>query len=223
MCCVLTYDHPHRKTQDLLSILKLKGYEVFVVGTPWIEKKIARPLLEHKPGSKRHIKDVCSALGYSYEVSGDLLSYFNVRKPELVLVGAAGILPEDVVRNFTIINSHPGYLPYCRGLDALKWSLYEDLPVGVTTHILDKNVDMGRLIRRVKTPIGPDNAFGDIARRHYDLEVSLLADAAEDIKNAPRTELSGTESRIHGRMPRPVEIELKRKLDKIYWEHSEKI
>ena len=39
MVYVLTYDFPHKKTQYLLFKLKLKDYNVTVIGTPWVERK----------------------------------------------------------------------------------------------------------------------------------------------------------------------------------------
>jgi phosphoribosylglycinamide formyltransferase-1 len=37
-----------------------------------------------------------------------------------------GIIPQSVCCSFPVINSHPGYLPYIRGLDALKWAIYKE-------------------------------------------------------------------------------------------------
>ena len=41
-----------------------------------------------------------------------------------MLIGGAGILPKKLVNSMKIINSHPAYLPYVRGLDSLKWAIY---------------------------------------------------------------------------------------------------
>ena len=48
MIYVLTYDFPHKKTQDLLFKLKLKDYNVTVIGTPWVERKNFTPLIPHR-------------------------------------------------------------------------------------------------------------------------------------------------------------------------------
>ena len=49
MINVLTYNAPHRKTQDLLFRLKAKGYnDVCVLATPWEERKNFRPLIPHR-------------------------------------------------------------------------------------------------------------------------------------------------------------------------------
>ena len=66
----------------------------------------------------------------------------------LILIGGAGILPKEIIDNVNIINSHPAYLPSVRGLDALKWAIYNDMPIGVTSHIISEEADSGFLIRR---------------------------------------------------------------------------
>ena len=49
MISILTYDAPHRKTQDLLFRLKAKGYsDVNVFATPWQKRKNFIPLIPHR-------------------------------------------------------------------------------------------------------------------------------------------------------------------------------
>ena len=48
--CVLTYDTPHRKTQDLLMRLRSLGHtNVTVIATPWVERQSFVPLIPHRP------------------------------------------------------------------------------------------------------------------------------------------------------------------------------
>lgn len=37
-----------------------------------------------------------------------------------------------------IINAHPDYIPNCRGLDALKWAIYEDEPISMLVEAIQK-------------------------------------------------------------------------------------
>tara|TARA_Y200000002_G_C22599361_1_gene628831 strand:- start:802 stop:990 length:189 start_codon:yes stop_codon:yes gene_type:complete len=46
---VLTYNAPHRKTQDLLVRLKSRGYyDVEVIATPWVKRKSFKRKLPHR-------------------------------------------------------------------------------------------------------------------------------------------------------------------------------
>ena len=139
MIYVLTYNAPHRKTQDLLFRLKIKGYEdISVLATPWKERKNFKPLIPHRKFNTLDVtpSDLCNKLGYTFDEIelGDLNNLEN----GLILIGGAGILPEDIVKSDKVINSHPAYLPYVRGLDSLKWAIYDGNPIGVTTHIISE-------------------------------------------------------------------------------------
>ena len=52
-----------------------------------------------------------------------------------------------------IINSHPGYLPNLKGIDAIKWAIYGHQPIGVSTHYISEKADEGELIERVIVPV----------------------------------------------------------------------
>ena len=59
------------------------------------------------------------------------------------MIAGARILKRPVIDRFSIgiINFHPGLIPEARGLDALLWSIRGDLPLGVTSHLIDERVD----------------------------------------------------------------------------------
>jgi len=138
MIGILTYNAPHRKTYDVLCLLKTKAYQnVRVYATPLQYEKSFRPIYNHRPDTPPYIPDtasICAQFGYCY-VEGKL-SDWDIPEDEILLICGAGIIPEEFLRKHTIFNAHPGYLPYCRGLDAYKWAIYEDMPISVTTHLL---------------------------------------------------------------------------------------
>ena len=49
-----------------------------------------------------------------------------------------------------IINLHPAYLPYGRGVGALLFSFIKNHPIGITIHFIDKNLDTGKIIAQKK-------------------------------------------------------------------------
>ena len=222
MIFVLTYNYPHRKTQDLLLRLKMKGYEhVTVLSTPWEHRKNHTPLIPHRFLTPENLypKELCRRLDFLYE---ELPSYQEVPKlgeNDWVLIGGAGIIPEFLTRTKKIINSHPAYLPYVRGLDALKWAIYESLPIGVTTHIISEEVDLGLLIKKQLLPLYSWDTFHSVAWRQYELEINMLANSIEDLWNNPKIPIDETEEIVlptpKRRMPHRQEIKMLKKFEKI--------
>lgn len=207
---VLTYSVRHRKTYDVLTLLKAKGYkDVSVYATPLSYTKKKFPLIKHRPDLILNIPDIeelCRNLSFDY-VCGDLTD-FEIEEDRIVLVAGAGILPDDFVKTHKIINSHPGYIPLCRGLDALKWAIVEDKPIGTSTHLLGEYVDAGEVIERRIIDIYPYDTFHAVAQRVYENEITMLVDAIELIKkNGTETILPG-DSIVHKRMPEEIELNL---------------
>ena len=69
MIKVITYNAIHRKTQDLLIQLKLKGYQdVTVFATPWEDRVNFKPLIPHRNFKPYNFltKDICNRLGFKY-------------------------------------------------------------------------------------------------------------------------------------------------------------
>ena len=216
MISVLTYNAPHRKTQDLLMRLKTNGYnEIQVLATPWKKRKNFQSLIPHRNFENLNImpNELCKNLGFNFnEVVIDDIS---ISDQEYILIGGAGILPEKIVNSGKVINSHPAYLPYVRGLDSLKWAIYNNQKIGVTTHIISKDCDAGKLIKRKLVPLYNWDTFHSLAYRQYDLEVNMLVDALIDIKTATLEELSTQISKPTRRMPHSKEKELFQKFNKI--------
>ena len=216
MITVLTYDAPHRKTQDLLFRLKVNGYDdVSVLATPWVERKNFKPLIPHRKFNILDIEpfDLCKKLNYNFnKIKVDDLSNL---KNEWILIGGAGILPSDVVNTERVINSHPAYLPYVRGLDSLKWAIYYGDPIGVTTHIISEECDAGKLIRREFVPLYSWDTFHSVAQRQYELEIDMLVDSIEDVKSATLEELSTTKSKPMRRMSHRHEVRLMKRFQNI--------
>lgn len=206
---VLTYQSRHRKTYDTLCLLKARGYqEVSVYASPLHYKKKFKPLFEHRPGIMEgmpSVEELCHNFNYTY-MEG-MLEEFEIPQDDIVLICGAGILPDDFVSSHMVINSHPGYLPNCRGLDAYKWAIYEGEPIGVTTHFLGREIDAGKLITRMRIKIEEEDTFHTLARKVYENEIFLLVSAVEATKDGCQ-ELSAEGYPVHKRMPRECEEKL---------------
>lgn len=209
---VLSYTVPHRKTYDMLCRLKAKGYtDVTVYAKPYHYKKVFKPLIEHRPENYGlDTEEVCHNLGYGYiECAGDIPLF---GRDAVVLIAGAGIIPDHVIKGNTIINAHPGYIPDVRGLDALKWAIIEDKPIGCTTHLLGDEVDAGLIIERKEVPVYEGDSFHAVANRVYEYEVAMLIDAVEKVHDATEY-IPGGENVVHKRMPHELELQLFQKFE----------
>ena len=177
---VITYDHPHRKTQDLLLHLKIAGYSVSVLGLDWQSRRNHQPLFDTRLPSALNLAPdkLCSVFKFEYCRVGNLESNCpDLDRP--VLIGGAPILPPEFVNKNRVINVHPGWLPKVRGLDALKWAIYYGYPIGVTVHRVDDRVDMGTMLVREEVPLYPTDSLHSIATRQYELGLILLVKALD--------------------------------------------
>ena len=200
---VVTYDCPHRKTYDVLTLLKTKGYRnVTVFYHPMTYKKMFRPLLQHRPSDLHAIdtQTLCQNLDFrciSLPSLEHLSDYIGEIGETPVLIAGAGLIPNDLLHKITFINAHPGYSPYARGLDAFKWSILKNLPIGVTVHTVKGEVeekrreekrtnltDTGLYITRIHLQPTEVDTFHSMAYKVYEYEVSLLVQSLEMYDNA---------------------------------------
>ena len=214
MYYVLTYDAPHRKTQDLLFRLKVLGYaDILVVAAPWRDLRSPSPLIPHRPANPVDVsaQDLCRRLGYDFVrmPHKELGPHLQKHQPDSVLIAGAGILPADVVEGNRVINAHPGYLPNVRGLDALKWAIHDGHPIGVTTHVVSREADAGLLLKRATVPVYRWDTFHSLAYRQYEIEIAMLADAITDVRHAGQLEpIDGSAYPVHSRMSHAQERQM---------------
>jgi phosphoribosylglycinamide formyltransferase-1 len=215
MISIITYDSPHRKTQDLIFALRLRGYsDIHLAVLPWIERANFQPLYKHRPGKPFLLSTeaLCERSGLTFHrvAAQELDIFYTNHSCEHILIGGAGLLPTELAVNHQVINGHPGYLPQVKGLDALKWAILEDLPIGVTTHFISGEADGGLLIAREKVEIQADDTFHSLAYRVYETEINMLADAIAiiDAGQAPLTNLDDPSILPHRRMPHAKELEM---------------
>jgi len=95
-----------------------------------------------------------------------------------------------------------------RGLDALKWAIYQAQPIGVTTHYIDSKADEGLLIDRRLVPLYFEDTFHSLAYRVYETEIDMLVEAIDRINSgeAPLTPLKDDRYEAHKRMPHRLEL-----------------
>ena len=207
MIAIITYDHPHRKTQDLIFRLIAKGHRaLYLIVLPWEKRKEHVPIYEHRPLKAMQISTeiFCENFDLNFQkVTINSIDYVLNGFPfKHILIAGAGILPGTLVKNHKIINSHPGYLPNVRGLDAFKWAIYNGQPIGVTTHYIDEKTDEGQLIERGIIPVYYEDTFHSVAQRIYETEIEMLVNSINiiDEKRATFESLKDNQYKANKRM-----------------------
>jgi methionyl-tRNA formyltransferase len=84
------------------------------------------------------------------------------------------IFPDELVRQLTCINIHPGLNPFNRGWFPQIFSIINGLPAGVTIHLMDDEVDHGPIIYQQEVSITEYDTSLDVYRKIIAIEKSLL-------------------------------------------------
>ncbi len=212
MIALISYNTPHRKTQDLIFSLLARGHQkLYVIATPFVQRKSFVPIFRHRPSKAIDVEldTFCQRLNIELSVMNidDIDAFLLKNSFEHIIISGAGILPENLVKNHKIINGHPGYLPKVKGLDALKWAIYKGEPIGVTTHYISEKVDEGLPIERRKIPVYCEDTFHSVAYRQYETEIEMLVNSIEliDQDKTESFELSDDSYTATRRMPHRLE------------------
>lgn len=211
---LFAYNFPHRKTQDFLVQLVALGHEIAVVlaADPVhlnIPAGTVRTKLRHR--GMAHPAEISRALGLRYEVvehngpqAAEVLRECDV---ELAVIAGARILKGPVVDvpRRGIINFHPGQIPASRGLDALLWSVYRDIELGVTAHIIDQRVDAGTIVHYQPLPLYRDDTLVDLGERLIEIQTDMLAPAIQAVEEGRTQQIAIPKEPINRKMPPDLE------------------
>jgi len=179
---IITYDHAHLKTEQIANRLLLNGslpggipVDLKLLALPFSARAKRDVLFQHRPDQEQsiHTRELArfhniEFLPCTYDQIAEVADYY--------LVAGAGIFAASAIGHKKIINAHPGIIPCARGLDAFKWTILDQMPLGVTLHYIDAEVDAGQTIAIFETPMFPGDDLTTLARRHYELELDVLCE-----------------------------------------------
>jgi phosphoribosylglycinamide formyltransferase-1 len=203
-----SYNFAHRKTEDFLIHCYLNNVKVdAIIATGWKELNVPsvpfRTKLKIPP--KYNPKELASKFEIPYfeldHDSEECLNLLDKIKPKIGIITGARIIKEKVIRKFEIgiINIHPGDIPKIRGLNSSLRAIKLNHPQFVTSHLIDRNIDLSKILlkKEVKTRI-TDTIF-DINENLYQAQIEILIESilkAEQkkfiISNNENTSYDGT-------------------------------
>jgi phosphoribosylglycinamide formyltransferase 1 len=179
---VITYDINHLKTEQILFGFLSQNYEVKIYLLPFVERPQRAIAFNHRPNFLlgAHPREI--AKKYDLEIQDISNDKYLVSEADYLIVGGAGVLSENIINQNQVINCHPGIIPISRGLDSFKWAILENKRLGVTLHMIDKEVDSGEVIKVKETDVFKSDSIESLARRHYENEINLLLKFEDYIK-----------------------------------------
>jgi methionyl-tRNA formyltransferase len=213
---LLSYNFPHKKTQDFILRVIAEGYKIDVIyAADAVKLNIPGSTIKTKINhiGLVHPRKIAENLGIDYIViphdSEALSEDIKSRQIDIGLITGARILKEDVINCFRlgVINFHPGVIPDARGLDALLWSIYRKDPIGVTAHLIDKRIDAGGLLEIRKINIYASDTLLDLSERLYEIQLDMIACAiAKTVAN--ETFLLDNYGQYNRKMPSELEAQI---------------
>lgn len=98
------------------------------------------------------------------------------------------VFPKELVENHICINVHPGYNPYNRGWFPHVFSILNGLPIGVTIHRMDTELDHGPVIYQQEVKIDEADTSYEVYEKIQNLEICMLDEFLPSIINGNYTE-----------------------------------
>lgn len=151
-----------------LGALLINGYDVAAVVTAPDKpagrgKKITSPAV--KQFAESNLLKVFQPVNLG---EAGFINELKKLKPDVIIVVAFRMLPASVWKLPSIgtINLHASLLPQYRGAAPINHAIINGEKVtGVTTFLIDENLDTGNILLREEVPVFPDENAGDLHER----------------------------------------------------------
>lgn len=91
------------------------------------------------------------------------------------------IFPHELVAKVKCINIHPGFNPFNRGWYPQVFSIINKLPIGVTIHEMDDQLDHGPIIAQEKMQVYSYDTSETVYERLIELELKLFEGHVQNI------------------------------------------
>lgn len=114
----------------------------------------------------------------------DFLKELRSYRADLQVIVAFRMLPEAVwdMPPHGTFNLHASLLPQYRGAAPINWAIINgDTETGVTTFLLDHEIDTGRIIHQARTPISEDDNVETVHDRLRDIGAGVVTQTVDDI------------------------------------------
>lgn len=167
-----------------LDALVSKGYKVVGVVTV-ADKPSGRGLKVNESAVKKYaVEHDIPVLQPVKLKDPEFLESLAAWKADLFVVVAFRVLPEEVwsMPRLGTFNLHAALLPQYRGAAPINWAVINgEKMTGVTTFMIDKDIDTGGIILRQDCKIGPEETAGDVHDRLMEIGTDLVVQTVDGI------------------------------------------
>ena len=112
----------------------------------------------------------------------EFVEQMQALQPDLGIVIAFRMLPEVIwaMPKLGTFNLHASLLPQYRGAAPINWAIINgETETGITTFLLNHEIDKGAILGQQRVPIGPEENVGELYERLMTLGPSLVLDTVE--------------------------------------------
>ena len=140
---------------------------------PKVQNPYLLPLLRHKGGVFRSLREVAASYGFPLALcqdqnAPDAITRLKEWSPDLILFTGGNILRKQLLElpSLGVLNVHLGLLPEIRGMSSPEWSLLNQVPVGITIHYMDAGIDTGPVLQKYEFPsVTASDSLSDLRNR----------------------------------------------------------
>jgi methionyl-tRNA formyltransferase len=217
---LFAYNFPHKKTVDFIVRMLAEQIPIdVIIAADAVKLPIHESSVKTKIRHQEliHPKLLADRLGIRYEVhphnSEEAVNLVKEMGLDIGIIAGARILKEPVINAFRsgVINFHPGMLPEVRGLDALLWSVHFNQPLGVSAHLINRQIDAGLLLEKKKLRIYEDDTVFDLSERLYEYQLGMIRSALDKTIAGEHTPIDNTVP-YNRKMPAELELEVMKKV-----------
>lgn len=167
-----------------LKVLVEEGYQVVgVITAP--DKPAGRGMVVSEPAVKKYaLSKGLNILQPEKLKNPDFLHELQELKADLQIVVAFRMLPEAVwaMPRLGTFNLHASLLPQYRGAAPINWAIINgEKETGLTTFLLDHEIDTGKILFTEKTPIGDSETAGEVHDRLMEMGAGLVLKTVESL------------------------------------------
>lgn len=192
--------------------MNCKNLKIVYMGTPEFAAKILKTLVEEgfniagvvtapdKPSGRGQKLTEPEVKKYAQSLNLKILQPEKLKDPGFIteleqlqadvqVVVAFRMLPEIVwqMPKLGTFNLHASLLPQYRGAAPINWAIINGETItGLTTFLIDKEIDTGKILHRTEIEIKPDETAGDLHDKMIPIGASLIMETLESLANGKK-------------------------------------
>tara|TARA_B110000285_G_scaffold235199_1_gene315514 strand:- start:899 stop:1651 length:753 start_codon:yes stop_codon:yes gene_type:complete len=219
--CILIEKKMIRKKE--LDLLKSKlGKAAFIIPLIPFKNSIYRTFrnVKYNDTTRKTLEKFCKNVHKVSNLNGkDSEALLKSIQPDLLILGGCRIIKENILKipKLGALNAHPGILPYYRGLDVIKWALFNDDTPGVTVHFVNSGIDTGEICTYEKLQLTNNISIDALKKQSIKVSALLISKTVLEIdKNGKKTTFSNetNKGKYYRKMPKEIHEKLLKKLSK---------